>query len=39
LSLILLFALGMGPTLKAWRLTGKHRITEPAPNANVVKVG
>jgi hypothetical protein len=34
-----LILLGMGPTLKAWRLTGNHRIVEGTQRNNALRVG
>ncbi len=38
-TLVLLISLGMGPSLKEWRLTGNHRIGEGAQKKDTVKVG
>jgi len=39
LSVSLVLVLGMGPTLKEWRLTGNHRIEEGTRRNQALKVG
>ncbi len=39
ISAVLLISLGMGPSLRAWRLTGEHQIVAGPPSAGAVKVG
>jgi hypothetical protein len=36
---VLFICLGLGPSLRAWRLTGNHRITEGSQRNAAVKVG
>ena len=39
LGVTLLLILGMGPTLKEWRLTGNHQIVEGTRRNQALKVG
>lgn len=39
IAVVLFICLGTGPSLKAWRLTGGHRITEGTLRSGTVKVG
>jgi hypothetical protein len=39
IAIILAMCLGLGPSLKTWRLTGNHRIAIIALRADAVRVG
>jgi hypothetical protein len=39
IALVLFITLGMGPSLKVWRLTGQHRIVDPTRPVGAVQVG
>jgi hypothetical protein len=39
IAVVLFFCMGMGPSLKVWRLTGKHRIVDSGQRGACIKVG